>query len=128
MQCKPALLGASLGWIAAAGWSAPHWFAVVASVMAVVYLLTGLRQKGECCMMTQNERAVKAWMDTHRTQIVWRKVARMCIRLGLRWMAPVIWRRQRGTCIQCGRLCGFDSVISRHGFLCTTCHCEVKAR
>lgn len=39
---KPALLGASLGWVAAAGWSAPHWFAVVASVLSVVYLWEGI--------------------------------------------------------------------------------------
>jgi len=40
---KHALLGASLGWVAAAGWSAPHWFALFASAMAIFYLEEGLR-------------------------------------------------------------------------------------
>ena len=41
MRFKHACLGACLGWIAAAGWSAPHWFAAVAVVVAIVYYVEG---------------------------------------------------------------------------------------
>jgi len=45
---KHALLGASLGWIAAAMWSDSLWFAAFASVVSLVYLVLALswgRQK-----------------------------------------------------------------------------------
>lgn len=45
---KHALLGASLGWIAAAGWSAPSlWLTGVASVVSLIYLTMGLITHGK---------------------------------------------------------------------------------
>ena len=43
MRFKHACLGACLGWIAAAGWSAPHWFSLVAVVVAIGFYVEGVR-------------------------------------------------------------------------------------
>jgi len=32
------------------------------------------------------------------------------------------WYKKAGLCNRCGYDCGFDSTISRHGFLCNNCH------
>ena len=44
MRCKHACLGATLGWIAAAGWAAPNWFAIVAVVIGIAYFVEGVRR------------------------------------------------------------------------------------
>jgi len=40
---RPALLGACLGWVAAAGWAAPHWFSIVAAGIGLTYLVLAVR-------------------------------------------------------------------------------------